>query len=53
LIYLDEKRSFGGALDDADRRLAHYRDVIERAIAAAGPLPPRQSPRAPCGGLAG
>lgn len=32
LIYLDEKRSFGGALDDADRRLAHYRDVIRRAI---------------------
>ena len=25
LIYLDEKRSFGGALDDADTRLAVYR----------------------------
>jgi dolichol-phosphate mannosyltransferase len=30
LIYLDEKRSFGGALDDAQTRLAHYREVIER-----------------------
>lgn len=31
LIYLDEKRSFGGSLDDAEKRLAHYRDVITRA----------------------
>lgn len=31
LIYLDEKRSFGGSLDDAERRLAHYREVIDRA----------------------
>ena len=30
LIYLDEKRSFGGALDDADTRLAVYRKVLER-----------------------
>lgn len=28
LIYLDEKRSFGGALDDAQIRLAHYRQVL-------------------------
>lgn len=42
LIYLDEKRSFGGALDDAEQRLAHYRDVIRRAI---GRL--RQSGEAP------
>lgn len=34
LIYLDESRSFGGALDDAQVRLAHYRDVIERSLAA-------------------
>ncbi|WP_425396294.1 glycosyltransferase family 2 protein [Aeoliella sp.] len=32
LIYLDEKRSFGGSLDDAKKRLAHYREVIHRAI---------------------
>ena len=31
LIYLDEKRSFGGALDDAETRLAAYRQVLERA----------------------
>lgn len=32
LVYLDEHRSFGGALDDAATRLAHYRDCIERAL---------------------
>jgi glycosyltransferase involved in cell wall biosynthesis len=32
LIYLDEKRSFGGALDDGDMRLAVYRNVLERAM---------------------
>jgi glycosyltransferase involved in cell wall biosynthesis len=48
LIYLDEKRSFGGALDDAQKRLAYYHAVIERAVEAcraectAHPLP------APC-----
>ena len=39
LIYLDEERSFGGALDDAEQRLAHYRDVLERAIHREEPLP--------------
>ena len=34
LIYLDEKRSFGGSLDDADIRLRHYREVLDRAMAA-------------------
>jgi dolichol-phosphate mannosyltransferase len=34
LIYLDEKRSFGGALDDADTRLQYYRLVLERSLAA-------------------
>lgn len=33
-IYLDEKRSFGGALDDADQRLRYYRDVLRREMAA-------------------
>jgi dolichol-phosphate mannosyltransferase len=32
LIYLDEHRAFGGALDAAARRLAYYREVIERAV---------------------
>jgi dolichol-phosphate mannosyltransferase len=34
-IYLDEKRSFGGALDDGDVRLHYYYLTLNRAIAAA------------------
>ena len=34
LIYLDEARSFGGALDDATTRLDYYRCVIDQAEAA-------------------
>lgn len=34
LIYLEEQRSFGGALDDASTRLEHYRRVINRAMLA-------------------
>lgn len=33
LIYLDLARSFGGALDDADTRLAHYNTILQLAIA--------------------
>ena len=36
LIYLDEARAFGGALDDAEYRLAHYRAVFQDALARAG-----------------
>jgi len=36
LIYLDEKRSFGGSLDDARFRLAHYRKVLSRELAHYG-----------------
>jgi glycosyltransferase involved in cell wall biosynthesis len=32
LIYLEEERSFGGALDNASYRLAHYREVLEREL---------------------
>jgi len=39
LIYLDEKRSFGGALDDVDTRLAVYREVLGRAMAVAEAVP--------------
>jgi glycosyltransferase involved in cell wall biosynthesis len=35
LIYLDEKRSFGGTLDDGDVRLQYYYLTLNRAIAAA------------------
>jgi len=34
LVYLDEKRSFGGSLDDAETRLAHYREVINKELLA-------------------
>ena len=36
LIYLDEKRAFGGALDDATYRLNHYRGVFQAALDRAG-----------------
>jgi dolichol-phosphate mannosyltransferase len=36
LIYLDEKRSFGGVLDDATTRLEYYHLVLDRSIAAVG-----------------
>jgi glycosyltransferase involved in cell wall biosynthesis len=42
-IYLDDARSFGGSLDDADTRLQHYYEVLRRSLEAAGlsgsPLP--------------
>ena len=44
LIYLDEDRSFGGALDDGQSRLAYYRQVINYSLAR---LPRPQIP--PCG----
>lgn len=48
LIYLDEKRSFGGSLDDAQVRLNHYYQVLDRAAAA---LPRLLGPHhhQPCG----
>ena len=36
LIYLDESRAFGGALDDAEFRLNHYRGVFQGALARVG-----------------
>ncbi|MGE3820346.1 MAG: glycosyltransferase family 2 protein [Isosphaeraceae bacterium] len=36
LIYLDESRAFGGALDDAEYRLRHYREVFQNALRDAG-----------------
>src|SRR5262245_61328110 len=35
LIYLDEKRSFGGVLDNGQTRLDYYHQTLDRAIAAA------------------
>jgi dolichol-phosphate mannosyltransferase len=34
LIYLEEARSFGGALDDSDTRISVYRQVLRRSMAA-------------------
>jgi dolichol-phosphate mannosyltransferase len=36
LIYLDESRAFGGALDDASYRLNHYREVFREALGRSG-----------------
>ncbi|HZW34103.1 MAG TPA: glycosyltransferase family 2 protein [Isosphaeraceae bacterium] len=40
LIYLDESRAFGGALDDAAYRLEHYRRVFRAALERDGIRPP-------------
>lgn len=32
LIYLDPTRSFGGSLDEADKRLEHYNEVIAASV---------------------
>jgi dolichol-phosphate mannosyltransferase len=37
LIYNDPNRYFGGRLDDASFRLAHYRDVLSREVARPAP----------------
>lgn len=50
LIYLDEQRSFGGELDDAQRRLKHYREVVKAATAAVGVRHPAADTD-PCAGL--
>ncbi len=44
LVYLDLERSFGGALDNADTRLAHYQAVLERCLARL----PRSKPAVVC-----
>ncbi len=36
LIYLEEERSFGGMLDDADTRLRYYYEVLDRSILTSG-----------------
>ncbi len=40
LIYLDESRAFGGALDDGGYRLKHYRRVFQQELEACGLLAP-------------
>ncbi|MFK7818131.1 MAG: glycosyltransferase family 2 protein [Planctomycetaceae bacterium] len=36
LVYLEEERSFGGALDDSQKRMAYYEQVLANAVAAVG-----------------
>ncbi|HEX6962034.1 MAG TPA: glycosyltransferase family 2 protein [Lacipirellula sp.] len=49
LIYLDEKRSFGGALDDSATRLAYYHSVIDQALqACVGSQAASHLPAFPC-----
>jgi glycosyltransferase involved in cell wall biosynthesis len=36
LVYLDEERSFGGALDETAVRLEHYRDVLNAELSRRG-----------------
>ncbi len=49
LVYLDEKRSFGGALDDSQKRLAYYHAVIDRAVQACRAEAPSDAlPAFPC-----
>jgi dolichol-phosphate mannosyltransferase len=38
-LYLDPTRAFGGVFDDAEQRLAYYREVIARAEAALASRP--------------
>ena len=40
LVYLEEERSFGGALDRTDVRLAHYREVLNKEFARLGRMTP-------------
>lgn len=48
LVYLEEERSFGGALDNAKFRLAHYREVLDRALRRHGPIAVPREQRADC-----
>lgn len=36
LVYLEEERSFGGSLDDGQKRLAYYKEVLNAAVADVG-----------------
>ena len=49
LIYLEEARSFGGALDNGEIRLGVYREVLQRALAAVRRWTPPRMSMAFCG----
>ena len=46
LVYLEESRSFGGALDNSEIRLGVYREVLRRSIEAAPMVLQRMAGRA-------
>jgi glycosyltransferase involved in cell wall biosynthesis len=48
LVYLEEKRSFGGSLDDGQRRLAYYQTVMDREIESVAFCPSGGRPGARC-----
>jgi glycosyltransferase involved in cell wall biosynthesis len=53
LIYLEEARSFGGSLDNADTRLRHYQEVVDRSVAALqGEVPSKFRQHVTCSGAA-
>jgi hypothetical protein len=50
LVYLEEERSFGGSLDDAERRMRYYLEVLGRELCEHNlPLPAEVRELAPCG----
>lgn len=53
LIYLEEARSFGGSLDDANTRLDYYHQVLDRAMQSAQGKTPHTSGNKLCREAAG
>jgi glycosyltransferase involved in cell wall biosynthesis len=53
LIYLDEKRSFGGALDNGETRLQYYHLVLDRSMASHAAPPVKPEPHLWSGTLCG
>jgi glycosyltransferase involved in cell wall biosynthesis len=50
LVYLDETRSFGGSLDDAEKRMRYYLEVLGRELCQHKlPLPAELRELVPCG----
>jgi glycosyltransferase involved in cell wall biosynthesis len=49
LIYLDESRSFGGALDDGETRLKYYYEILDRSMAEVGLVGGEQEKKFACG----
>ena len=49
-LYLDPNRAFGGVLDNADERLAYYRQVIDAAASGtlAATMEPEAAKETPC-----